>query len=161
MTIERPRGDRPAPLAAGAHAEDGRAAAFLFRDAKPLAATEKSRRPAVAGRRSGRSPYPRPDQVIKGRGGSAWSRQKEEDRAARHGTQQERCVGPVSVAAASLLSTVSPAKRMSRPAIRVAVCAADAAGKNAMARGASYQTRMVAQISCRIGTSAGHMRRMI
>jgi hypothetical protein len=58
MTIERPEGDRPAPLAAGAHAEDGRAATFLFRAAKPLAAAEKSRRPAVAGRRSGRSPYP-------------------------------------------------------------------------------------------------------
>jgi hypothetical protein len=39
-------------------AEDGRAATFLLRDAKPLAAAEKSRRPSVAGRRSGRSPYP-------------------------------------------------------------------------------------------------------
>src|SRR4051794_5369687 len=53
MVIPGPRADRPAPLAAGAHAEDGRAPAFLLRDAKALAAAEKSRRPAVAGMRSG------------------------------------------------------------------------------------------------------------
>src|SRR3981081_54212 len=58
MTIARPRGDRHAPLADGAHAEDGRAATFLFRDTKQLAAAEKTRRTAVAGRGSGPSPYP-------------------------------------------------------------------------------------------------------
>src|SRR5919197_1438527 len=60
MVIAAAEGDRPAPLAAGADAEDGRAPTFLLRDAKPLAAAEKSRRPVVAGRRSGRSPHPRP-----------------------------------------------------------------------------------------------------
>jgi len=47
------------------------------------------------------------DQVIKGRDGSPWSRQKAEDRAVRHATQQKRNTGTVSAACASTLSILS------------------------------------------------------
>src|SRR5260221_14351295 len=48
----------------------------------------------------------RPDQVIEGRNGSVWSRQKEGDRVALGDTQQERCVDTVSAATASSLTSV-------------------------------------------------------
>src|SRR5260221_13945208 len=89
MTIERPGGDRPAPLAAGAHAEDGRRRLFWF-----ALQSRSRRRKKVAGRPlredgRGTARTLRPDQVIKGRDGSPWSRQKAEGGLTRHTTRAQ------------------------------------------------------------------------
>src|SRR4051794_2902712 len=95
MTIARPRGRSTRTACGRSAAEDGRAATFLLRDAKPLAAAEKSRRPAVAGRRSGHSPYPSARSGHRRTQRVGLVETKEGDRMASWDTQQERCVDTV------------------------------------------------------------------
>lgn len=139
--IERPRGDRPAPLAAGAHAEDGRAATFLFRDAKPLAAADKSRRPAVAGRRSGRSPYPsaRSGHQRTRRVGLVETEGRRQGGFTRHTTKALRwhSIGRIRVIA---IENVAGEKDAGDAATRVGGCAAGAAGKDPMAAEVTWRS---------------------
>src|SRR6266404_1617774 len=70
---------RSTRTACGRSARGGRSGGDFFVSRCKAARSGGKKSPSGhCGKAIGRSPYPRPDQVIKGHDGSAWSRQKEE-----------------------------------------------------------------------------------